>query len=273
MILVEREASAKAFDRLMRYEATLQRALNRTLAEFRSLKREAAKEAKAEAEAEAEAEAAAAENDVLQNEANSPQAIDAAPLPQRPARPASGSARHPGTATRRDFCHTKPIRRTPTTRRPPAAPLRPRRRTRARPPAGSARHPGTTTRRGFRKTNPIPRNPLKRRTIRPLDRSRGRPRPSGEGCSYPSGAGGLDSIHFPQAPGARSASLATRYARGAVAPSGPLCGPGANSSALTRAAGAAHGLPDHRSGARDCAPRRRRVGKRAERAPAVEGRE
>ena len=45
MVLVEREASAKAFDRLMRYEAMLQRSLNRTLAEFRSLKREAAKEA------------------------------------------------------------------------------------------------------------------------------------------------------------------------------------------------------------------------------------
>ena len=77
MILVEREASAKAFDRLMRYEAMLQRSLNRTLAEFRSLKREAAKEAKAEA--------AAAENDVLQNEANSPQPTDAAP--SRSARP------------------------------------------------------------------------------------------------------------------------------------------------------------------------------------------
>ena len=71
MVLVEREASARAFDRLMRYEAMLQRSLNRTLAEFRSLKREAAKEAKAEV--------AAAEKDVLQNEANSPQAIDAAP--------------------------------------------------------------------------------------------------------------------------------------------------------------------------------------------------
>ena len=81
MVLVEREASAKAFDRLMRYEATLQRSLNRTLAEFRSLKREAAKEAKAKAEA------AAAEKDVLQNEANSPQAID---------EPPSRSARPPG---------------------------------------------------------------------------------------------------------------------------------------------------------------------------------
>ena len=232
MVLVEREASAKAFDRLMRYEAMLQRSLNRTLAEFRSLKREAAKEAKAEAEA------AAAERDVLQNEANSPQAIDAAP---------SHSARPPGLRTGETpwYSHEKgflPMEANPAQAgdaAPSAAPLRPRRRTRARPPAGSARHPGTTTRRGFRKTNPIPRNPLKRRTIRPPDRSRGRPRPSGEGCSYPSGAGGLDSIHFPQAPGARSASLATRCARGAVAPSGPLCGPGANSSALTRAAGAA----------------------------------
>ena len=81
MVLVEREASAKAFDRLMRYEAMLQRSLNRTLAEFRSLKREAAKEAEAEAEAAAAAE--------------------------------------------RMFCKTKPIRRKPLTRRPPAAPARP----------------------------------------------------------------------------------------------------------------------------------------------------
>ena len=47
--LVEREESARAFDRLVRYEASLQRSLNRTLAEFRSLKREAAKEAGAAA--------------------------------------------------------------------------------------------------------------------------------------------------------------------------------------------------------------------------------
>ena len=89
MVLVEREASAKAFDRLMRYEAMLQRCLNRTLAEFRSLKREAAKEAKAEAEAAAAAAqpAPAEENAFLQNEANPAQAGDAAP---------AGSARPPG---------------------------------------------------------------------------------------------------------------------------------------------------------------------------------
>ena len=53
-ILVEREESARAFDRLARYEATLQRSLNRTLAEFRSLKREAVAQAEAEAEATAD---------------------------------------------------------------------------------------------------------------------------------------------------------------------------------------------------------------------------
>ena len=53
--LVEREESARAFDRLMRYEATLQRSLNRTLAEFRSLKREAAAQADAQSDVAAEA--------------------------------------------------------------------------------------------------------------------------------------------------------------------------------------------------------------------------
>ena len=37
-VLVEREASARAFDRLARYEGTLQRALHRTLEEFRRLR-------------------------------------------------------------------------------------------------------------------------------------------------------------------------------------------------------------------------------------------
>ena len=56
-VLVEREESAKTFDRLARHEGTLQRALNRTLEDFRGLRREA-KAAAAEA---APAEAAAAE--------------------------------------------------------------------------------------------------------------------------------------------------------------------------------------------------------------------
>ena len=63
-------------------------------------------------------------------------------------------------------------------------------------------------------------------------------------CSFPSGAGrSLRSLGY--APSAR----------GAVAPSGPLCGPGANSHALP-APGILACLPDRRSGARDCAPRR-----------------
>ena len=88
-ILVEREESARAFDRLSRYEATLQRSLNRTLAEFRSLKREAAAQAEAEATAEAAAQPAQAdETDFSQNEANPAHAIDAPP--PRSARPPAG---------------------------------------------------------------------------------------------------------------------------------------------------------------------------------------
>ena len=85
-ILVEREASARAFDRLMRYEATLQRSLNRRLAAFRSLKREAAKEAQADVAAEAAAQPAPTDaEDNLQNEANPAHTDDAAP--SRSARP------------------------------------------------------------------------------------------------------------------------------------------------------------------------------------------
>ena len=84
-ILVEREASARAFDRVARYEASLQRSLNRTLAEFRSLKREATKEAKAEAAAEA---TPTDEKDFSQNEANPAHTDDAAP--SRSAGPPAG---------------------------------------------------------------------------------------------------------------------------------------------------------------------------------------
>ena len=179
-ILVEREASARAFDRLMRYEATLQRSLNRRLAAFRSLKREAAKEAQADVAAEAAAQPAPTDaEDNLQNEANPAHTDDAAP---------SRSARPPG-------------RRVGET-------------------------PWYNHEEGFLQTKPIPRNPLKGRTIRSPDRSRWRPRPSSECCSHPSGAGRSDSIYFPQAPGARSARLATRVnARGAIASSGPSARP------------------------------------------------
>ena len=59
-VLVEREASARAFDRLGRYEATLQRALHRTLEEYRQLRREAAADSEAGASAAAASATASA---------------------------------------------------------------------------------------------------------------------------------------------------------------------------------------------------------------------
>ena len=117
-VLVEREESAKAFDRLARHEGTLQRALNRTLDDFRGLRREAASAGAASAEA-ASAEAASAEAEpapgasaapprrhgpaarpgaaapagedaYLQNEANSAQALEAAAEPPAGADPPAG---------------------------------------------------------------------------------------------------------------------------------------------------------------------------------------
>ena len=106
-ILVEREKSAKAFDRLAQYEGALQRALHRTLEEFRRL-REAAPAAardgdpdpaaapsprartdtpceadgpaaEAEDEAEGEGRREGDGNGFSQNEANSAQALEAEP--------------------------------------------------------------------------------------------------------------------------------------------------------------------------------------------------
>ena len=83
--------------------------------------------------------------------------------------------------------------------------------------------------------------------------------PSPPTISYPSGAG-REVNHFPQAPGARSARLATRHAaRGAVAPSGPLRSPVPVSGERLigcRARRLLSRSPGRRPGARDCAPRR-----------------
>ena len=133
-VLVEREESAKTFDRLARHEGTLQRALNRTLEDFRGLRREA-KAAAAEA-ASAEAAPApvtappggagpaaprgpaapAGEDALLQNEANSAQALDARrrnhpPAPtRRPARPAANRASEPsGTGPRSGVRPARPL--------------------------------------------------------------------------------------------------------------------------------------------------------------------
>ena len=117
-VLVERQESAKAFDRLARHEATLQRALNRTLEDFWGLRREAeaasagaaAPEAAPPEEAPAEAEpgpgaappgvagpaarpraaAPAGEDAFLQNEANSAQALDSEKEPPADADPPAG---------------------------------------------------------------------------------------------------------------------------------------------------------------------------------------
>ena len=109
-VLVEREESAKAFDRLARHEATLQRALNRTLEDFRRLRREAKAASSEAAAAEAElapvaapaahapaacsgAAAPAGEDAFLQNEADSAQVLDLAPEPPAGADPPAGPAR------------------------------------------------------------------------------------------------------------------------------------------------------------------------------------
>ena len=96
--------------------------------------------------------------------------------------------------------------------------------------------------------------------------------PSPPTISYPSGAG-QEVNHFPQAPGARSARLATRHAaRGAVAPSGPLRSPVPVSGERLvgcRARRLLSRSPGRRPGARDCAPRRvaRKASERSSRPP------
>ena len=139
-VLVEREESAKTFDRLARHEGTLQRALNRTLDDFRGLRREAEaasagaappEAASAEA-APAEAEPApvtappagagpaaprgpaapASEDAFLQNEANSAQGLDATRESRAGADPPAGRpGGQPGIGAERDRAAQRPGRR------------------------------------------------------------------------------------------------------------------------------------------------------------------
>ena len=126
-VLVERQESAKTFDRLARHEGTLQRALNRTLEDFRGLRREAAPVVAAEA-APAEAE---------------PDPVTAPPGGAGPA--ARSRAAAPPAKTL--YCKTKPTRRKPLKRRANHAPAPTRRLT--RPAANRASEPsGTGTRSG-----------------------------------------------------------------------------------------------------------------------------
>ena len=134
-VLVERQESAKTFDRLARHEGTLQRALNRTLEDFRGLRREAAAAAPEAASSEAaSAEAApgpvtappggagpaaprgpaalAGEDALLQNEANSAQSLDAAAEPRAGADPPAGPpGGQPGIGAERDRAALRPGRR------------------------------------------------------------------------------------------------------------------------------------------------------------------
>ena len=129
-VLVERQESAKTFDRLARHEGTLQRALNRTLEDFRGLRREAEAAAAEAAPAEAEpdpvtappggagpaarsrAAALAGEDTLLQNEANSAQSLDAAKEPAAGADPPAGRpGGQPGIGAERDRAAQRPGRR------------------------------------------------------------------------------------------------------------------------------------------------------------------
>ena len=129
-VLVERQESAKTFDRLARHEGTLQRALNRTLEDFRGLRREAeaasseaassdaapAEEAPAEAApgpaARSRAAAPAGEEGFLQNEANSAQTLEETRESRAnadpPAHPPGGQ---PGIGAERDRAAQRPGRR------------------------------------------------------------------------------------------------------------------------------------------------------------------
>ena len=130
-VLVERQESAKTFDRLARHEGTLQRALNRTLEDFRGLRREAAPVVAAEA-APAEAEpdpvtappggagpvaprgpaTPAGEEGFLQKEVNSAQALDPAKEPAASADPPAGPpGGQPGIGAERDRAAQRPGRR------------------------------------------------------------------------------------------------------------------------------------------------------------------
>ncbi len=72
-----------------------------------------------------------------------------------------------------------------------------------------------------------PWNPSESRESHLIPPNPGESRPENvsDVSSFISLNGGREVNHFPQAPGARSARLATRFARGAVAPSGPLRSP------------------------------------------------
>ena len=87
-VLAERRQSARAFDQIARHEAMLQRALNRTLDEFRRLRAASGVSARG-------GTAQAGEKAFLQNEANSAQALELAPDSGAQAEPERAGAGGP----------------------------------------------------------------------------------------------------------------------------------------------------------------------------------
>ena len=119
-VLVERQESARTFDRLARHEGTLQRALNRTLEDFRGLRREAEPDPGASAApprrhgpaAPRGPAAPAGEDAFLQNEANSAQTLDAARESRAGTDPPAGRpGGQPGIGAERDRAAQRPGRR------------------------------------------------------------------------------------------------------------------------------------------------------------------
>ena len=119
-VLVERQESARTFDRLARHEGTLQRALNRTLEDFRGLRREAEPDPGASAApprrhgpaAPRGPAAPASEDAFLQNEANAAQPLDAERESRAGAGPPAGRpGGQPGIGAERDRAAQRPGRR------------------------------------------------------------------------------------------------------------------------------------------------------------------
>ena len=112
-ILVERVESGRTYDLLARHEATLQRALNRTLEEFRRLRDAASAAARPNAAPPATppdpdpAPVATADSDPA------PSCTAARPCRRARARPPPGPMPGPGTTAKKRFCKTKPIPHNP----------------------------------------------------------------------------------------------------------------------------------------------------------------
>ena len=139
-ILVEYEASARIHERLARHEGALQRALNRTLDEYRRLR------AAAGTAPEADADAEPGPDDAPPCDADAGPPCEAADPAAETDDDADDKADdetddEAGAAPRTDYCKTKPIRRKPLIKLPVQAVQPIRGAVRPPPPALSPRGP------------------------------------------------------------------------------------------------------------------------------------